>query len=222
MDVNSYGPLRLAPSAASATAVSASQSPAAGAILINGTLATAGVATLGAAQLITLVSGADDTDITFTITGTDSDGRAQTESLVGASAGTKTSTKYFKTITSITHTGSVATTLTAGCAIDSVSNTVRPNLNVSPVAIGIGVTLVSGTATYKVQHSYQNGTESHPSLWFDNSAGAKTASSEATYSIPVATIRLLLSASSSAVLSGIISMLVSIIASASFCEIFIL
>lgn len=202
MDVNSYGPLLLSPSAASATSVGASQSPGAGAILINGSLASGGVATLAAAQLITLVSGGNDTGITFTITGTDSDGRAQTESTVGASAGTKTSTKYFKTVSSITHTGSVATTLSMGNAIDSVSNTIRPNLDTSPIAIGIGVTLVSGTATYKVQHSYQDGRTSHPALWFDNTAGAKTASSEATYSAPVACIRLLLSASDSGVLSA--------------------
>ncbi|KKT61763.1 MAG: hypothetical protein UW55_C0024G0015 [Candidatus Giovannonibacteria bacterium GW2011_GWA2_44_26] len=130
------------------------------------------------------------------------DGRAQTEDVTGASAGTATSTKYFKTVTGIAHTGSVATTLTSGNTIDAVSNTVRPNLNTSPIAIGIGIVLVSGTATYKVQHSYQDGTSSHPTLWFDNTAGAKTASSEATYSTPVATIRLLISASASGLLSG--------------------
>lgn len=200
MEIKSFGPLNCSPSAASAVSVCASQSPGAGAITINGSLASGGVATIGAAQLITLVSGGNDSGITFTITGTDSDGRTQTENVTGASAGTATSTKYFKTVTSITHTGSVATTLTSGNTIDSVSNTVRPNLNTSPIAIGIGVILVSGTATYKVQHSYQDGTESHPTLWFDNAAGAKTASSEATYSAPVGTIRLLVSASSSGVL----------------------
>lgn len=202
MDVNSFGPLTLTPTAAAVNTISASASPGAGAIVIGGTMASGGVATLGAAQLITLVSGGNDTGITFTITGTDSDGRAQSESTVGASAGTKTSTKYFKTVSSVTHTGSVATTLSVGSTIDAVSNTIRPNLDTSPIAIGIGVTLVSGTATYKVQHSYQDGRSSHPALWFDNSAGAKTASSEATYSAPVACIRLLASASGSGVLSA--------------------
>ena len=202
MDINSFGPLTLAPSAASATSVGASQSPGAGAILINGTLASGGVATLGAAALITLVSGGNDTGITFTVTGTDSDGRAQTEAIAGANIGTKTLTKYFKTVSSITHTGSVAGTLTVGNTIDAVSNTVSPLNNISPMALGIGVVLVSGTATYKVQHSYQDGRTSHPSLWFDNTAGAKTASSEATYSTPVACIRLLTSAAASGVLTA--------------------
>ena len=202
MDIKSFGPLALTTSAASAVSICASQSPAAGAILINGSLATAGVATVAAAQLITLVSGGNDTGITFTISGTDSDGRAQTEAVTGASGGTATSTKYFKTVTGIAHTGSVATTLTSGNTIASVSNTMRPNLAVPFCQIGMGVLLVSGTATYKVQHSYQDGTTAHPTVWFDNTAGAKTASSEATYSTPVATIRILLSASSSAVISA--------------------
>jgi len=202
MDIRSYGPLALTTSAASAVSICASQSPGAGAILINGSLASGGVATVAGAQLITLVSGGNDTGITFTITGTDSDGRAQSETKTGASAGTATSTKYFKTVTGITHTGSVATTLTSGNTIDAVSNTIRPNLSTALTSIGIGVTLVSGTATYKVQHSYQNGDTAHPTLWFDNTAGAKTASSEATYSTPVATVRLLISASASGLLSA--------------------
>ena len=204
MDVNSFGPLLLSPTAVDADGVCASQSPGAGAILINGAFATGGVATITllGAQLVRLTSGGNDAGITFTFTGTDSNGRSQSETVAGTNAGNSTTTKYFKTITGITHTGSVATTIIVGNLIDSVSNTINPNLDTSPIAIGIGVTLTSGTVTYKVQHSYQDGRTSHPSLWFDNSAGAKSASSEATYSSPVACIRLLVSASSSAVLTA--------------------
>jgi hypothetical protein len=204
MDVNSFGPLLLSPTAVDADGVCASQSPGAGAILINGAFATAGVATitLNGAHLVRLTSGGNDAGITFTFTGTDSNGRAQSETVAGTNAGNSNTTKYFKTITGITHTGSVATTIIVGNLIDSVSNTIDPDLNTSPIAIGIGVTLSSGTVTYKVQHSYQDGRTSHPTLWFDNSAGAKSASSEATYSSPVACIRLLVSASASAVLNA--------------------
>jgi|688.fasta_scaffold191041_3 hypothetical protein len=204
MDVNSFGPLLLSPTAVDADGVCASQSPGAGAILINGAFATAGVATitLNGAHLVRLTSGGNDAGITFTFTGTDSNGRAQSETVAGTNAGNSNTTKYFKTITAITASAAVATTIVVGNLIDSVSNTINPNLDTSPIAIGIGVTLVSGTVTYKVQHSYQDGRSSHPSLWFDNSAGAKSASSEATYSAPVACIRLLVSASASAVLSA--------------------
>jgi hypothetical protein len=202
MENKSYGPLVLTPTAVDADGVCASQSPAGGAILINGLLASGGVATFGAAQLVRLTSGSDDSLITFTFTGTDSDGRTQTETVAGTNASNSNTTKYFKTITGITASDDVAGTILVGNLIDSVSNTIRPANNTSPLSIGIGVQLVSGTATYKVQHSYEDGSESHPTVWFDNSAGAKSASSEATYSTPVSTIRILLSASSSAVIRG--------------------
>jgi len=202
MDIKSFGPLALSPTAVDADGVSASQSPGAGAILINGALAAAGVATFGAAQLVRLTSGGNDAGITFTFAGTDSDGRAQTETVAGTNASNSDTTKYFKTITGVTKSGAVATTIIIGNLIDSVSNTMRPNLAVPFCQIGMGVRLVSGTATYKVQHSYQDGTTAHPTVWFDNTAGAKAASSEATYSTPVATIRILLSASGTAVISA--------------------
>lgn len=147
MDINSYGPLSLAPTAVDADGVSASQSPAAGAILINGALASGGVASFGAAQLVRLTSGGNDSGITFTFTGTDSDGRAQTEAVAGTNASNSDTTKYFKTISAITHTGSVATTVIAGNLIDSVSNTVRPDLSVRNTAIGIGVQLISASSS---------------------------------------------------------------------------
>lgn len=200
MEVNSFGPLTCSPTAVAADGICASQSPADGAILINGALASSGVVTLGAAQLIRLTSADDDSGITFTFTGTDSDGRAQSETVAGTNASNTDTTKYFKTITGITASGAVTGAIVVGNLINSVSNTITPNLSTSPIAIGIGVTLVSGTATYKVQHSYQDGRTSHPTLWFDNAAGEKTASSEATYSAPVACIRLLQTASSSGVL----------------------
>lgn len=204
MEVNSYGPLLLSPTAVAANGICTSHSPGAGAIVLAGSLVTGGVAyiTSQGAHLVRLTSGGNDSGISFTFIGTDSDGRAQSETVAGTNAGNSNTTKYFKTITSITKTGAAAGTIVVGNLIDSVSNTISPDLNTSPIAIGIGVTLVSGTVTYKVQHSYQDGRLAHPTLWFDNSAGAKSASSEATYSSPVACIRLLVSASSSAVLSA--------------------
>lgn len=204
MDVSSFGPLSLSPTVVDADGVCASQSPGAGAVLINGAFATAGVATITllGAHIVRLTSGGNDSGITFAFTGTDSDGRSQTETVAGTNASNTDTTKYFKTITGIVPSAAVATTIIVGNLIGSVSNTVRPDLNTSPIAIGIGVILVSGTSTYKVQHSYQDGRTAHPTLWFDNAAGAKTASSEATYAAPVATVRILVSASASAVLSA--------------------
>lgn len=188
------------PTNATAGTVSASASPGAGAILINGTLASGGVATLGAAQLVTLVSGGNDSGITFTITGTDADGEAQTEVVTGANAGTATSTKYFKTVTSITHTGSVATTLSSGNAVTAVSPTFKVYRQAQPSAIAVGC-VVSGTITYTMQNCYSAAPHTD---WVDNaSMSAKTANAEDSYTDkPAMAVRIRVSAATTGTVAG--------------------
>ena len=177
-----------APTNATVGSVGASHSPGAGAILIDGTLATGGVATLGAAQLITLVSGGNDLGITFTITGTDAEGDAQTETVTGASGGTATSAKYFKTVTGITHTGSVATTLSAGNAVTAISPVFKLYKQAQPSTCGVGC-VVTGTITYTLQNSYDAIPQTN---WVDNTTvSAKTANFEDNYtSKPAMAVRI--------------------------------
>ena len=59
-----------------------------------------------AASVITLTSGSNDSALTATITGTDVLDNAQTEDLTMANAGVATSAKTYKTVTSITVSGS--------------------------------------------------------------------------------------------------------------------
>jgi hypothetical protein len=193
--------LDCAPSNATAGSVSASASPGAGAIVINGTLASGGVATLGAAQNVTLVSGGNDTGITFTVIGTDADGAALSETLAGASGGTATTAGYFKTITSSTHTGSVATTLSAGNAVTSVSPTFKFYRQVSPARIAVGISLVSGTSTYTMQDNFTNAPHT---LWMDNATvTGKSASFEYAYiDTPCMAARLRVTASTLGVLQA--------------------
>ena len=197
--------LNLAPSAASAVTVCASQSPGAGAITLNGSLVTAGVATFAAAQLVTLVSGGNDAGITFTITGTDADGNTVTNDVTGAGIGTATSSKHFKTVTGITHTGSVAGTLTSGNSIDSVSPSFQTFRQGQLGRFSLGVLLVSGTATYETQDCYTNIKDAQESgTWISSTVfTAKTASFAASYGdlFPTA-VRLRTTASSSGVLQG--------------------
>lgn len=109
----SVGPL----AAGSHTAIAASQSPGAGSISINGSLAADGIATLDAPRRVVIVSGGNDSGIAFTIMGTGRSGQAISETLFGANAGTVISQLDYATVTGITHTGSVASTLTAGTGI---------------------------------------------------------------------------------------------------------
>src|SRR5215831_1010298 len=65
-------------------------------------------------RAIRYVSGGNDAGITFTASGYDVYGQPMTETVTGAGIGTATGKKAFKFISGITHTGSVAGTLTIG------------------------------------------------------------------------------------------------------------
>jgi len=86
----------------------------AGTLTINGTLASTGTVTLSSGRQVTITSAGNDTGVTFTVTGTDVNGAAQTEAITGASGAAATSTKYFKTITEIANSAASAGAVTAG------------------------------------------------------------------------------------------------------------
>ena len=107
--------------AADADGVCQSQTPATGGeqdLTINGALASGGVATFTAARLITIASASDDSGRTFTVTGTDVNGNAQTETIAGP-ATTVTGTLYFRTVTQVTVDDDTAGAITVGMANDA-------------------------------------------------------------------------------------------------------
>jgi len=106
----------IAPGAA--TAIGLAQTKAgAGALLINGLLAVAGVATIPIARHIEIACVADESLITFTLTGTDRYSVVITEAVTGVAAGLKaTSIKNFKTITGISVSAALTGNVTIGTA----------------------------------------------------------------------------------------------------------
>lgn len=142
----------LALAVASANNIAASQSPGAGAITLNGTV---GTGNLDAARRIIVTSGGNDTGITFTIKGTNRNGNSQTETIAGVSGGAASTTQDFLSVSSVTHTGSVASTVTVGT--NGVASTMWLSIDrfVSPIEIGIGV-VVSGTINYTVEYTYDD------------------------------------------------------------------
>lgn len=69
---------------------------------------------------ITLYSAGNLSARTFTVTGTDKDGAAQTENLTGPNNSTVTGTKYFQTVTQIAVNGAVGSDVEAGFAASLV------------------------------------------------------------------------------------------------------
>ena len=84
------------------------------ALTIGGALASGGSCTFNSGRVVTILSAGNDAAKSFTVTGTDVNGDAQTESITGANAGTATGSKYFKTISGISAVGNPAGNVSAG------------------------------------------------------------------------------------------------------------
>lgn len=137
--------------AASANNIAQSQSPGAGAITMNGSAVSGGVATLDVARRILFTSGTSDAGITFTVTGTNASGAPLTETIQGGVT-TAATTQDFKTVTSITHSGSVAGTLTVGTNGVAATPWFYCNREESNSLYGIAV-VVGATMNYTIQHT---------------------------------------------------------------------
>jgi len=104
--------------ATSTTAIAAAQTlGGAGNMTLAAAAATFGGT--GSAQKVSLTCAANMSAVTFTITGTDSKGVAQSEDLVGPNANTVFSTKYYNTVTQIAANGAVGTNTSAGVLGDA-------------------------------------------------------------------------------------------------------
>jgi len=107
--------------AANTASIAALQTTA-GATALNLTSTGANVVTLGQftfGMKITITSAGNESDIDFTIVGTDLSGAAASETLTGPNATTVTSTKFYKTITSITPDGAVGNNTSVGNAVST-------------------------------------------------------------------------------------------------------
>lgn len=116
-----------------------------------------GTATLDMARQILITDGGNDTGITFTLSGTDWFGAPISEAITGASGATAVSVLDYKTITSISTSGAVATTVTIGTNGVAHSPPVLfdPYAATSPISIQANA---SGTVNYTVQQTLDNST----------------------------------------------------------------
>jgi hypothetical protein len=197
----------------SATAVCTAQNRAsAGALTIDGTVVTAGVAIIAMAQKISITGASSNTGITYTITGADADGKTISEVLTGHGAGLVVySNYYFKTVTGVTVSAAMTGTTTVG-AISSGSGgastrTLRINSKQANFGLGLYVDLVGSAAmTYTVQVSPDEPEDTAvlsyatDSVWFNQAdLTGKTTDAYAVMLAPCQTIRLIITAYTSGV-----------------------
>lgn len=155
----------------------------------------------GMAHLIILTPSGSITG-NFSLTGTDPDGNAQTETVATDTVNAVTSTKYFKTVTEVlAPSGIGAETIDIGWTDDAVSPTFIPDYKQANFSMGIGCDIV-GTISYDIQHSFDDFFDSSVAYsaktWLDHSSlAAKTADADGNYAAPVRAIRILLNSLSS-------------------------
>lgn len=141
--------------AADADAVAQTQAPAArGNFNLNGVAVVYGIAVLDTQRRILITSGGDDSDIDFTVYGTNGADVAIQETVAGTNAGTVATDLDFATVTRVVASGAVAApgaqigTNTTGSTAWQI-----PNQHITPFEIGVQLVLVSGAATFSIEYT---------------------------------------------------------------------
>jgi len=149
----------------------------------------------GLAHLVSLTSTANLSAISMTLTGTDAEGRAQTEVVTGPNNTTVYGTKYFATLTSVSASATLgANTMNVGFKDESVSPALPVSWRTNPFELGMAFD-VSGTVNYTVQHCFENVLDPNltPSTftWFDHETlTTQTTDQDGNYDFAIMAIRI--------------------------------
>lgn len=181
--------------AASANNISLSQSPgAAGNLLINGSAASGGVATLDTQRRVIITSAGNDSGRTFTVYGTNQTGNQISESIAGANVGAAATLSGFLTVTRISVDAATAAAVTAGT--NGVGSTPWQTMNwhIAPFQVTVAV-IVSGTVNYTVEYTYDDPNNlpagiTQPGIFSPTAMTAQTTTLDGSLVGPVAAVRL--------------------------------
>ncbi len=175
---------------------------AAGNLTITGALATGGVATMPTAQEVVLTVAADETGLILTVTGTDADGVAITDTIAGPASSTASTVKHFKTVTQIAANQATAGNVIVGVLKANGATSATTTVNVNQYGDDfkyLGVFDITGAGTYTLQGSIDEPTVAQDaSTWYAfTSFSAVTADVAALLVFPAKKVRLLCTANTS-------------------------
>jgi len=182
--------------------------PVGGAGVGNGdTIVIGGVATLDTGRRIIVTSGGVDTGITFTIFGTAENGTPIQETVTGASGAASAQTNQdFKTVTAVTHTGSVAGTVTVGTNTVGSTPWFPLNTHAQPFNVELAGIVLSGvTVNWTWQYTYDDPNAQAGSATYPQAFNHPTLNNQANVSLdgsindPVAAIRLVVNSGTGSV-----------------------
>lgn len=155
---------------ADAKGIAQAQNPAgAGELTLNGALVVDGVALLGDARRVLITAAADESDRTFTITGTDWFGNSISEEITGPNATTTYTNSDFLTVTSVVTSGAGSGNIEIGTNDIASSPPMILDYMARPqVSLQVAVT---GTVNWTVQQTLDNvfNVDEEDIVWLDHS-----------------------------------------------------
>ena len=123
-------------------------------LVIGGALASDGAVTFDEPRNVTILSAADDSGISFTVTGTDETGSAVTESITGVDSDTATGSTFFTTLSAIAAVGNPAGNVSAGSGTSIATPMFRGRMRLRGLyAVN---TATAGTITFREGSSTGN------------------------------------------------------------------
>ena len=139
----------------------------AGNITLNGALISGGVFTGDYARIISITSDGADSGRTFTLTGTDPDGKAQTEDVTGPATATVESSSYWTTVTSIYSDAACAGNISSGTVDEIATNTVPLDKYCGDPAT-VSCENLSGVIDFTIQECYTDFQNKTTAIqWYD-------------------------------------------------------
>ena len=127
-----------------------------GNLTLNGSLATGGVATMDVARRVLIATAGNDVARSFTVYGTNRNGSAQSEIVTAIPNTTSKATALdYKTVTRIAVDAATAGNITVGTNATGSSDWVPDDFMAVSWDLAIAVS-VNGTATYTVEHTYDD------------------------------------------------------------------
>lgn len=123
---------------------------------VAGTAFTLGTTVLDAQRRLLFNFSANESSNTFRVIGTNDAGFAIAETVSGVNASTTQSNLDFKTVSSITPVGTTAGTTSVGTNGSGSSLWQIVNWHVTPANFSFATILVSGTATWSIQYTYDD------------------------------------------------------------------
>lgn len=154
----------------------------------------------GFERTISLTSTGDLSLVNFTITGKDIRGNTVTETRAGPNNNTVYTTAYFYVVTSVSVSATIGTAVSVGIGTTGRSEWYTVDYQLTPVSIGLGVTVSGTDLTWtQVQTTYNVQTAEPPANAIINNSDtnlvSQTTSRQGNYAFPFGATRCQISAS---------------------------